>query len=26
MSARLLPIDDDLRLTGMVGDYLRRNG
>ena len=23
---RLLLIDDDLRLTGMVGDYLRRNG
>ena len=23
---RLLLVDDDLRLTGMVGDYLRRNG
>ena len=26
MSARLLLIDDDLRLTTMVGDYLRRSG
>jgi DNA-binding response OmpR family regulator len=26
MSARLLLIDDDARLTTMVGDYLRRNG
>ena len=26
VSARLLLIDDDTRLTGMVGDYLRRNG
>ena len=26
MSARLLLIDDDSRLTTMVGDYLRRNG
>ena len=26
MSARLLLIDDDLRLTAMVGDYLRRQG
>ena len=26
MTARLLLIDDDVRLTGMVGEYLRRNG
>ena len=26
MTARLLLIDDDIRLTGMVGDYLRTNG
>jgi DNA-binding response OmpR family regulator len=26
VTARLLLIDDDTRLTGMVGDYLRRNG
>ncbi|GMV73918.1 MAG: DNA-binding response regulator [Rubrivivax sp.] len=26
MSTRLLLIDDDTRLTGMLGDYLRRNG
>ena len=26
MTARLLLIDDDIRLTGMVGDYLRSNG
>jgi len=26
MTARLLLIDDDARLTAMVGDYLRRNG
>ncbi|OYU98252.1 MAG: DNA-binding response regulator, partial [Burkholderiales bacterium PBB5] len=26
MSARLLLIDDDARLTAMVGDYLRTNG
>ncbi|HNU10031.1 MAG TPA: response regulator transcription factor [Rubrivivax sp.] len=26
MSARLLLIDDDKRLTDMLGDYLRRNG
>ncbi len=26
MTARLLLIDDDARLTDMVGDYLRRNG
>jgi two-component system, OmpR family, phosphate regulon response regulator OmpR len=26
MSSRLLLIDDDTRLTEMVGDYLRRNG
>ena len=26
MSARLLLIDDDSRLTAMVGEYLRRNG
>ena len=26
MTARLLLIDDDARLTGMVGEYLRRNG
>lgn len=26
MSARILLIDDDLRLTGMVGDYLRQSG
>ncbi len=26
MSNRLLLIDDDARLTEMVGDYLRRNG
>ncbi len=26
MTARLLLIDDDLRLTSMVGDYLRGNG
>jgi two-component system, OmpR family, phosphate regulon response regulator OmpR len=26
VTARLLLIDDDSRLTGMVGDYLRRNG
>ena len=26
MTNRLLLIDDDARLTAMVGDYLRRNG
>jgi len=26
VTARLLLIDDDTRLTGMVGEYLRRNG
>ena len=26
MTARLLLIDDDARLTAMVGDYLRANG
>jgi two-component system phosphate regulon response regulator OmpR len=26
VTARLLLIDDDVRLTGMVGEYLRRNG
>jgi DNA-binding response OmpR family regulator len=26
LSTRLLLIDDDTRLTGMLGDYLRRNG
>jgi DNA-binding response OmpR family regulator len=26
VTARLLLIDDDARLTGMVGEYLRRNG
>jgi ABC-type Fe3+ transport system permease subunit len=26
LSARLLLIDDDVRLTDMLGDYLRRNG
>ena len=26
MTARVLLIDDDSRLTTMVGDYLRRNG
>ena len=26
MNAKLLLIDDDLRLTAMVGDYLRANG
>jgi DNA-binding response OmpR family regulator len=26
VTARLLLIDDDTRLTGMVGDYLRKNG
>jgi DNA-binding response OmpR family regulator len=26
MNAHLLLVDDDLRLTGMVGDYLRSNG
>ena len=25
-AAKLLLIDDDARLTAMVGDYLRRNG
>jgi hypothetical protein len=26
VASHLLLIDDDLRLTDMVGDYLRRNG
>ena len=26
MNAKLLLIDDDIRLTAMVGDYLRANG
>jgi DNA-binding response OmpR family regulator len=26
LNTRLLLIDDDVRLTGMLGDYLRRNG